>query len=295
MNDLTENKIKTSDLLRCMPYWLVYLGALLPFWVGWSKEALIVCFLSYMARMFAITGFYHRYFSHKTFKTSRITQFLFALLGASAGQRGPLWWAAHHRRHHKTADKPSDPHSPVQHTFLWSHLLWFVSYKNFPTIKKNVPDLSRYPELRFLDRYDLLVPVIYGAALFIAGTFFQNPHGNSMHNGILFLVWGFFVSTFFLHQSTFLVNSLAHLYGKKAFKTKDNSRNNLFVALLTLGEGWHNNHHFYPSSSRQGFLWWQVDITYYLLLLMEKMGLIWQLSPVPVRIKQQARGQRRRR
>jgi stearoyl-CoA desaturase (delta-9 desaturase) len=233
--------------------------------------------------MFAITGFYHRYFSHKAFKTSRIIQFIFAVIGASAVQRGPIWWAAHHRGHHVHSDTEHDKHSPKSHGFFWSHVGWFLSKANFMTHQKLVKELIRFPELRLIDRFDILIPIITCIGLFFLGQYLGTNFPQLMTNGWQLVVWGFILSTVLLYHTTFLVNSVAHIWGKKRYKTKDSSKNNMLIALLTFGEGWHNNHHHFPGSANQGFYWWEIDITYYLLKFMSFLGLIWdirKISPV---------------
>ena len=256
------------DWLRVTPYLSLYAGCFGVLWVGAGGAAVTVAAALYALRMFAITGFYHRYFSHRAFRTSRAVQFAFALIAASAVQRGPLWWASHHRHHHAYSDGPQDAHSAQRHGFLWSHAGWFLARENFAPRSALVADLARYPELRFLDRYDALVPLALGVALYAAG-------------GVQFLVWGLCVSTVALHQATFCINSLAHRFGSRRYATRDGSRNNGWLALLTFGEGWHNNHHRFPGSSRQGLYWWEVDFTYYGLRLLAALGLIWDLKEVP--------------
>jgi len=260
------------DWLRTLPFIGMHLMCFGVIWTGVSVSAVVIAVALYAVRMLAITGFYHRYFSHRTFRTSRLVQFLFAALGAMAVQRGPLWWAAHHRHHHANSDKPDDAHSPKQHGFFWSHVGWFMSRKNFATRTELVPDLARYPELRFLDRFDVLMPVLLAVALFFTG-------------GAQWLIWGFFVSTVVLYHATFTVNSLAHVIGRRRYATRDDSRNNWLLALVTFGEGWHNNHHHFPGSVRQGFYWWEIDFTYYVLRTLAAFGLIWDLKTVPARIR----------
>ena len=245
------------------------------FIVGWSWAAVGIAAGLYLLRMFAITAFYHRYFSHRTYRTSRVAQFLFAVVAASAAQRGPLWWAAHHRKHHRHADTELDVHSPKQHGFWWSHVGWITSRENFPTDFSQVSDLARYPELRLLDRYDLIVPALLAAALFAAG-------------GAQWLIWGFFVSTVVLFHATCLINSLAHTLGSRRYDTDDDSRNSFLLAVITLGEGWHNNHHKFPGAARQGFFWWEIDVSYYGLLLLQRLGIIHDLRPVPARLLEAA-------
>lgn len=277
------------DWLRALPFIALHLACVAVFWVGVSPVAIAVAVALYAVRMFALTGFYHRYFSHRAFRTSRAVQFVFAVIGASCVQRGPLWWAAHHRRHHKHADTPLDPHSPTVFGFLWSHAGWFLTPGAFRTDWARIPDLNKYPELRWLDRYDTAVPIALAALLFGLGSLLHAVVPSWGTTGGQMLVWGFFVSTVVLFHATVTINSLAHRFGRRRFDTRDNSRNNLWLALLTFGEGWHNNHHFYPGSARQGFRWWEVDLTWYGLKLMSALGLVWDLKPVPVWVAQKAR------
>ena len=272
------------DWLRAAPFVAMHLACVAVLWVGVSPVALAVAGGLYAVRMFAITGFYHRYFSHRTFRTSRPVQFAFALIGSSCVQRGPLWWAAHHRHHHRHTDTALDPHSPTAHGFLWSHVGWFLTRDGFRTDATRIPDLMRFPELRWLDRYDTLVPVLLAAALYGLGALLQDVAPQLGTSGGQMLTWGFFVSTVALFHATVTINSLAHLFGSRRFETGDNSRNNPWLALITFGEGWHNNHHFFPGSARQGFRWWEIDLTYYLLRLLARLGLIWDLRPVPARV-----------
>ncbi|MDX1573064.1 MAG: acyl-CoA desaturase [Methylophaga sp.] len=276
----TRTGSREIDWLRIIPFIGLHLACLAVFFVGISTIAVVTAIGLYLLRMFAITAFYHRYFSHKAFKTSRPVQFIFALLGASATQRGPLWWAAHHREHHRHADQQADPHSPRQ-GFLWSHMGWFLSNSYYQADYSLVKDLKKYPELCLLDRFDILMPVLLAIGLFAFGSFLEHSQPQLGTSGAQMLVWGFFISTVVLIHATLAINSLAHRFGKQRYNTGDDSRNNALLALLTLGEGWHNNHHHYPVSARQGFYWWEVDISYYLLKCMAKLGLIWELRTVP--------------
>ena len=275
------------DWQRTLPFLFLHLGCLAVFWVGWSPTSVVAALLLYLLRMFAITGFYHRYFSHRTFKTSRAAQFLFAILGNSSMQRGPLWWAATHRHHHTHADHEEDKHSPTIKGFLWSHIGWLTSMKNFFTPYDKVRDLSRYPELVFLNRYDKTVPICYGLLMLGIGLVLQKEFPSFHVTMGQFFVWTFFVSTTLLLHATLFINSLAHLWGDRPYATEDDSRNSWLLSLITLGEGWHNNHHRYPHAARQGFHWWEIDITYYGLKLLAWLGLIWDLKPVPVSILQE--------
>jgi len=272
---IPSHSAKRVDWMRVLPFLGMHVMCLGGFVVGWHTGAVLTAVGLYVLRMFAITGFYHRYFSHRTFRTSRAAQFVFALLGASATQRGPLWWAAHHRKHHRHADTERDVHSPRQHGFWWSHMGWITAAENFPTDLREVRDFARYPELRWLDRFDILVPVALAVLLFALG-------------GLPYLIWGYFVSTVVLFHGTCFINSLAHRVGTRRYDTDDDSGNSLVLALITLGEGWHNNHHRYPGATRQGFFWWEIDLTYYGLVVLSWVRVIRDLRTVPPRLLRSA-------
>jgi stearoyl-CoA desaturase (delta-9 desaturase) len=221
--------------------------------------------------MWAITAGYHRYFSHRSYKTSRLFQFLLAFLGQTSAQRGVVWWAAVHRRHHLYSDTPQDVHSPRQHGFFYAHVGWIFNPSNMKPDYGTVRDLTRYPELRLLNR------LTYAPAFLLAV-------GLWMWGGWPMLVVGFFWSTVVLYHCTFFINSLAHASGKQRYVTGDDSRNNWFLALLTLGEGWHNNHHHYQSSTRQGFRWYEVDVSFYVLKAMSWLHVVWALRAPPAAV-----------
>lgn len=256
--------------LTIVPFVLLQLSVLLVFTTYFSWTGVAICALSYFVRMFAITGFYHRYFSHRTYRMGRIMQFLAAFLGATATQKGALWWAAHHRVHHKESDTSSDPHNSHK-GFLHSHWMWFLYTENDHTDLKSIPDLARFPELRLIDRFWYVPPTLLGVGLFAMG-------------GWHWTVWGYFVSTFLLSNATYTINSLMHYWGKQQYFTGDESRNHWLLALITLGEGWHNNHHRYQASTRNGFFWYEIDITYTILKAMSWIGLVKGLTPVPKKI-----------
>ena len=283
-NDTSDDRI---DYARCFSLIFIHLGCLGLFWVGWSWTAVSIALFLYFTRMFAITAFLHRYFSHRTFKTSRFFQFIFAVIASSAMQRGALWWAAHHRKHHKESDTEMDVHSPHTKSFLWSHIGWITSRKNFLTDYTAIKDFARYPELVFLNRFNKLIPLLLGVLLFVSGEWLSLNAPSLNTNGWQLIVWGWFISTTVLLHGTSTINSLSHLYGKKRFDTGDESRNNFWLSLITLGEGWHNNHHYYMHSARQGFYWWEIDITYYGLKIMSFIGIIHDLRPVPKHILDQ--------
>ena len=277
---------KEIDWMRVIPFIILHLSCFMIFFVGFSWTAFVVCMSLFAIRMFAITGFYHRYFSHKTFRTSRFVQCLFAMIGATAVQRGPLWWAAHHRGHHMHSDTTEDKHSPKEHGFIWSHMGWFLTKSNFVTNTKLIRELIRFPELRIIDRFDLLMPLALSISLWVIGYYLEQYEPSLHTNGFQLFIWGFSVSTIMLYHATFLVNSVAHQWGKKRYETKDTSRNNFIIAILTFGEGWHNNHHHYPGSARQGFYWWEIDLTYYVLKFLAIMGIIWDIRTVSENIRE---------
>ena len=270
---------KQVDWPRTIPFIILHLGCLGVIWVGVSSLAVWLAVGLYFFRMFAITGFLHRYFSHKTYSTSRAFQFIMALWCSLAVQRGALWWAYTHRHHHKHSDEEEDKHSPVVDGFWWAHIGWITSKKNFPTDYSKITDLAKYPELVFLNRFDTLVPILFAGSLYGLGAYL-GAHGVETSGGQL-LVWGFFISTTVLFHGTSCINSLAHVWGTKRFKTTDDeSRNSFILTLITLGEGWHNNHHRYQATTKQGFYWWEFDPTYYLLKMLSWTGLIWGLKGV---------------
>jgi stearoyl-CoA desaturase (Delta-9 desaturase) len=281
---LEEGHADQNKWIFPFPFVLMSVSTVAAFFVGFSWVAFSVAVFLYVVRMFGITGVYHRYFSHKTYKTSRGMQFILALLGNSAAQRGPLWWAAHHRHHHRFSDSPEDTHSPSQKGFWDAHMLWWSRRKNVATRTNLVPDLAKYPELMFLDRFDSIVPLALGGVLIALGMFLNRYFPALGTNGLQMFVWGFVVSTVVLFHGVATINSLSHVFGSRRFQTTDTSRNNWFLALITLGEGWHNNHHHYCNSTRQGFFWWEIDITYYGLKLLSMLGLVWDLKPVPERM-----------
>ena len=223
---------------------------------------------SYLLRMWAITVGFHRYFAHRSFRTNRAFQFVLALLGTTAMQNGPLWWASWHRRHHRYVDTPDDPHSPLIYGFWYAHMAWVFDPKNDETDLSNVRDLTRFPELRLLERFAWVPLVAYALACYAVA-------------GFAGVVWGFFVSTIAVDHATFFINSLAHMWGSRRYETPDTSRNNPLLAALTLGEGWHNNHHYYMSSARQGFFWWEIDLSYYSLKLLSWLRIVHDVRTPP--------------
>jgi stearoyl-CoA desaturase (delta-9 desaturase) len=262
---LPRPKVGFLGRLRAVPFVLLHLGALVGVFVApltWSAVGL--CVALYAVRMFGITAGYHRYFAHRAYKTSRAFQFVLAWLGGAAMQKGPLWWAGHHRQHHKHSDTEDDPHSPVVRTLWWAHVGWVISGRFGRIPVEQIKDFARYPELRLLDRFNWVPGLALAGLCYAVG-------------GLGGLVWGFLVSTVLLYHGTFLVNSACHLWGTRRYATADRSRNNWWAALLTLGEGWHNNHHHYQSCARQGFTWWELDVSYYAIRALAAVGIVWDV------------------
>ena len=287
--DLDPSRSREIDWLRVVPFIGLHLASLLIVEVGVSAAAVVVAVGLYLSRMFFVTAFYHRYFSHRAFSAGRVMQFVMAILGATAGQRGPLWWAAHHRDHHLKADSAHDPHSPAHCGVLFSHTLWFLTRGSFHTRTRRVRDWMKYPELRLLEKLDWLPFVLLGAGCYALGAYLEVNHPALDTNGSQMLVVGFFVSTVVLYHATYSINSIAHRFGTRRFPTGDESRNNFWLALVTLGEGWHNNHHYYSISARQGFRWWELDLTYLILKVLAAVGVVGGLRPVPERVLAAAR------
>jgi len=263
-----------------IPFIVIHLLCIGALWTGVHARDLLLCLVLYYVRMFGVTAGYHRYFSHRTFKTSRVGQFLLGWMAQLSAQQGILWWAGKHRQHHRYSDLPGDVHSPRQHGMWYAHVGWIFDRKNFESAAdlEKVKDLAQYPELVWLDRHKYLPATLLGVATW--WTF-----------GWSGLVVGFFWSTVLCWHGTFTINSLAHGIGRRRFYTGDDSRNNWFLAaVVTIGEGWHNNHHYFRSSTRQGFRWWEVDVTYYGLVALSWLRVVTDLTEPPAQV---LRGERR--
>lgn len=261
----------TGNPTQVLPFLLVHLAALAAPWVGVTWADLVLCGVLYGVRMFGVTAGYHRYFAHRSYKTSRVFQFVLAFLAQTSAQKGVLWWAGHHRNHHRFSDTDRDLHSPVRQGLWWAHVGWILDPGHDQTPLEQIRDFEKYPELVWLNRNHLVPPLVLAALLLATG-------------GLHALMWGFFVSTVLLFHGTFTINSLSHVFGSRRFRTADTSKNNLLLALITLGEGWHNNHHHYCSSANQGFYWWEVDLSYYALRGLAAVGLVWDLRKPPKRV-----------
>jgi stearoyl-CoA desaturase (delta-9 desaturase) len=254
-----------------IPFVLVHLGCFAAIWTGVTWSAIALCAALYVVRMFGVVAGYHRYFSHRAFATSRVFQFVLAILAQSSAQKSVLWWAAKHRHHHVHSDTEEDVHSPRRKGFLYSHVGWIFDRKHDQADLTKVADLTRWPELMWLKKFELLPVVVLAALCFLVA-------------GWSGLVVGFLWSTVLVYHATFSINSLAHVRGSKRYVTGDDSRNNWLLAILTLGEGWHNNHHAFQSSVRQGFRWWETDAAYYALKGMSWLGLIWDMKMPPAHV-----------
>ena len=272
---------RIGKIIPTMFYVGIHLSSLLVFYTGATVEAVALFFGTFLVRIFAITGAYHRYFSHRTYRTSRFMQFVLGFLGTSAVKKGPRWWAGVHRLHHRYSDTADDPHSP-RRSLYYAHQGWIFDGRWDETRTDQVKDLMRYPELVWLNRWHFVAPITLAVFCYAVG-------------GFTGLVWGFGLSTTVTWHATYSINSLTHRLGRVRFDSGDDSKNSFLLALLTLGEGWHNNHHYYQSSVRQGFYWWEIDITYYVLRAMAAVGLVWDLKQPPARVYEVARARRQSR
>jgi len=255
-----------------IPFILLHFLPFLAILTGVSVRAVALCVVLYVGRMFCITAGFHRYFAHRSYRLNRFWQFVLAFGGTTAAQKGPLWWAAHHRNHHRDSDGPNDVHSPTQKGFWWSHVGWILCEKYAETDYGRIRDFAKYPELVFLNKRDWIGPWALGIACYLIAGW----------SGLLI---GFFLSTVLLWHATFTVNSLAHVFGRRRYATTDTSRNSAVIAAVTLGEGWHNNHHYYQASARQGFFWWEFDPTFYGLKAASWLGIVKGLRTPPARIR----------
>ena len=268
---IAKDEPQRVDWVRCLPFLGLHVACLAVIWVGWSPFALWFALALYVVRMFAITGFYHRYFSHKTFKTTRAFQFVIALWGNSAVQRGPLWWAAHHRLHHKRSDHEDDVHSPHHHSFWWSHIGWILTHieqDRREIERKHAPELVADPVHRFLNRAHIFPNIIVGLALYAWG-------------GWSLVVWGVFLRLVINLHATWFVNSAAHTWGYRTFDTPEGSTNLWWVGLVAWGEGWHNNHHAFQRSARHGHAWWEIDMTWMAIRTLMALGLATDVQGLP--------------
>lgn len=265
------------EWLRSSPFFLLHLAAPLGIWlVGFKWSWLALAVASYYMRMFFVTSTYHRYLAHRSYKMGRMTQFVFCFMAQTTLQKGALWWAANHRLHHKFSDTPEDLHSPSQHGFWWSHVGWILSDRYTQTRYDQIQDFAKFPELVFLNNHYVAPALLWPAVCYAIG-------------GMPWVIWGWVVSTVLLWHGTFTINSLSHVFGWRRYDTADTSRNNPLLALITMGEGWHNNHHRYMSSVNQGFFWWEFDITYAILKALSWSGIVWDLRKPPLELLDESR------
>ena len=273
------------NLVQVSVFWLVQASAVLVFFVPFAWPLVALWAASHFIRAIGLTLIFHRYFAHRAFKMNRVARFVWAFIGTAAMQKGPLWWAGHHVNHHKFADRDGDPHSPMVSGVYYAHIGWFLHDTRYDQVEASNPvirDFARVPEIAWLERWFFVPPAAFALALFLAG-------------GFPWLVWGFCLPTMTLAHATFAINTVNHMFGSRRFDTLDESRNNVFTAFFAAGEGWHNNHHRFQRAARNGFYWWELDITWYVIKAMAALGLVWDIQPVPQRIYEEARAVKERR
>ena len=284
MSVLTQKRgfLDSREARMGLTYFLVmlyfHIGAVFVFQVGFSWAAFSIFFLSYIMKGLGVTMGYHRYFAHRAFKATRWFQFLMGFFGTQAIQGGVLWWASHHRGHHQHSDQEDDLHSPITHSTFHSHLGWMWSRDCFKPTKHKLLDFARFPEIKFLNKYYPLLIILQGFFFYFLGEFLAYAYPSLGTTGSQVFVWGYLLATVCMWHITFSINSVCHLFGKKRYKSNDESRNNWLFGILAFGEGWHNNHHKYGWSARNGFYWWEWDPTWYALKILEKLGIVWDLK-----------------
>jgi stearoyl-CoA desaturase (Delta-9 desaturase) len=266
-------------------FWTIQASALLVFAVPFRWAYVALWAGAHFVRAVGLPLAFHRYYAHRAFKMGRVTRFIWTFIGTAAMQKGPLWWAGHHVNHHKFADRDGDPHSPMVSGVYYAHLGWFLNDTKYDRVEATNPvirDFSTVPEIAFLDRFFGVPPLMMAVALYLAG-------------GMPWVVWGFCLPTMTLAHATFAINSINHMFGSRRFETVDESRNNPLTAFFAAGEGWHNNHHRFQRAARNGFYWWEFDITWYVIRVMQAVGLAWDVQPVPKRIYEEARTTKQKR
>lgn len=250
------------------------------YFTGVSHTALWVCGLSFLWRTIFLSVSYHRYFSHRAFETGRAFQCFLAVAGSICMQKGALWWASTHRKHHQYTDTHRDPHSPVAHGFWYAHIGWALHKDSLQTDYSKVKDFARFPELVWLNEKSDWVHALYALGLVMTGEVLRYTRPELGTSGPQLLLWGYLISGLMHLHTIFLVNSLGHLKGARPYtevessEAEDNSRNIWWLALLTAGEGWHNNHHAYPTSSKLSLHWWQFDLGWLVIRAFEALGLV---------------------
>lgn len=273
---------KIATLLAVVVPFLGLVAAVSLWWGrGFTWTELFILLGMYLATGFGITVGYHRLFVHRSFETFRPIKFALAVLGSMSVEGPVLRWAANHRLHHRTSDEADDPHSPHRYgggfrgviAGLWhAHMGWMFAPQP-PGIGRYVRDLHADRMIRVANRLfgvwvllGLLIPTAIG--LVVTGTW---------TGALLGFIWGGLVRVFLVHHVTFSINSVCHLWGRRPFKSRDHSRNNFLCGILALGEGWHNNHHAFPASARHGLRWWELDLSYFVIRVLELLGLAWKV------------------
>lgn len=267
-------KRRPNWTLLSISFILLHLVCLALIWTPFTWTLFWGLVGSYTFRMFAITAGYHRYFSHRSYKLNRLNQFLLAFAAQTSAQKGVLWWASHHRNHHRFSDQQEDIHSPLTKGFWHAHVGWVLAEDHEVYDAQNIQDLEKYPELRWLSRYHWVCPLTLGLFALLWGSVSGQGAWTS-------LLWLFIVPTVLLFHGTFTINSLCHLWGSVRFSTGDGSRNNFILAFVTLGEGWHNNHHHFQNGCRQGIRWWEWDPTFYVLKILSWLSIVRDIRPWP--------------
>lgn len=279
-------QLTTTTMIVRTAFFAAHLLPLAALWTGATSFDWAMCFGLYVVRMFFVTAGYHRYFSHRTFKTSRWFQFFLAFMAQTSAQKGALWWAANHRIHHKYSDTNDDPHSRKIYGFWHSHVGWLIGPDHDETRFDLIKDMAKYPELVWLNKYHLIPAIMLAVGVMALGGLVNGGSVSAMFTAGWSTLWiGFFLSTIVLYHATFAINSVMHWIGKPRYKTGDESKNSFWLAILSLGEGWHNNHHYFQGSTRQGFFWWEIDVTFYVLTVLSWLGLVWDLKGVPPHIQ----------
>lgn len=267
-----SQNLPSLDWRAVLFFGAVHALALLALWCfSWSALLVTVALHWFLGSIGICLG-YHRLLSHRSFQVPRWLEYTIATIGALAMQGGPIFWVAGHRLHHAhTEDEVKDPYS-ARRGFWWSHILWiFYPYPDFfeyDRYRRYAPDLDRDPYYRWLNRNFLWLQIPLGILLYFCG-------------GWPFVIWGMFVRAVFLWHSTWFINSVTHLWGYRTFETEDNARNLWWAAILTYGEGWHNNHHAYPHVAKAGWRWWEIDVTWWAISVLRGLGLARKVNLPP--------------
>jgi len=271
-------RIERTSLAIKGGFLVFHLACLLAIFTGVSTAAGVTALVLYTVRALGVTAGYHRYFAHRSFRTGRVFQFILAFFGSLSVQGGVLWWVSHHREHHKHTETGKDIHSPTMHGMWRAHMGWMMHEDCLRTSQANIKDFARFPELKWLQRNYAALIAGQALAIFLFGVVLNYLFPSLGTSGLQMLVWGFFISTVLLWHSTFMVNSVCHRWGGRPYEAGDDSTNNLIVGILTMGEGWHNNHHKFAYSARHGLRWYQIDVTWYLLRLLAMLGVVSDLK-----------------